>query len=417
VNTSVSVSRRRALLGGIVLAAGPLLAACAGTPPTATPAPAKPGPEGAPPPKPTSAAVATTAPTAAAAAAAMTAPGATGAAVATKPAGAATGAASPAAAATGAATAAAAAAATKPATMVKATVQMNWFPEPEHGGFYFAEMEGLYKALNVDVEVKAGGPGVDVTKLVATGQTKFAINAADSIALARNEGVPVVAFMSAFQRNPQIIMVHEESGINDFKDMATKGTKVAISSAAAYAGYLIKTYGWKEDQILRYNGQLAEWLLDKQRATQGYITTEPFYAKKEGAKPKSLLIADVAGYNPYASMLFTTEEVIKKEPELVHAVSAASIDGWRKYMASPEKTHAYLKTKAKDLADDGMVYNWETQKTLVPVGDAKEMGIGVMTAARWEELYKQLTSVNLLKADLNPKEAWTDQFFKPYLKV
>ena len=124
----------------------------------------------------------------------------------------------------------------------------------------------------------------------------------------------------------------------------------------------------------------------------------------------------MAGYNPYASMLFTTEEVIKKQPDLVHAVSNASIDGWRKYMASPEKTHAYLKTKAKDLDDAGMTYNWETQKTLVPIGDAKEMGIGVMTAARWQELYKQLVSVNLLKPDLNPKDAWTDQFFKPYIK-
>lgn len=305
----------------------------------------------------------------------------------------------------------------QPDKPVNVDILMNWFPEPEHGGFFLAENEGLYKAKNVIASVKPGGPGVDTIKLVAAGQMKFAISSADSVALARNEGVPVVALMAPFQKNPQIIMVHEESGIKDFKDIAEKNVRVAVATAAAYVPYLRKVYGWKEEQLLRYNGQLADWLNDKDRATQGYLTSEPFYARKAGAHPKPLLIADVAGYNPYANILIAAEETIKKEPELVYAVTGASIEGWRKYMESPEKTHAYIKTKAPDLTDEGMQYNYETMKTsLVPVGDAKEQGIGVMTQARWEELYRQLKDVGLIKPDLKSADAWTSTFFKPFLK-
>jgi NitT/TauT family transport system substrate-binding protein len=294
----------------------------------------------------------------------------------------------------------------------EATLLGSWFAQPEEGGYYLAEDEGLFKARNVNLTIKPGGPGVDPVKLVAVGQFKFGMAVSDQVAQARNEGVPVVGIMSPFQKFAQIIMVHEESGIKDFDDISRLGTRVAVSSAAGFSVYLRKKYNWKEDQILRYNGQIAEWLNDKQRATQGLITNEPYLAKQAGANPRSLLVADVSGYNPYQKMLFTTEDTIKKEPELVAAVVQACVEGWRSYMQSPEKTNAYLKTKNPDLNDDQMKFAFEAMKPLVLGGDAVTGGVGVMTQARWDELYSQLKSVDLMKADLDSKAAWTDTFYQ-----
>ncbi|HEY8491875.1 MAG TPA: ABC transporter substrate-binding protein [Dehalococcoidia bacterium] len=302
----------------------------------------------------------------------------------------------------------------RPEEMTEASIVMNWFPEPEHGGYYYAALNGLYEDWNVDATIEPGGPGIDTVRLVASGQAKFGVGNGDQLARGRNEGIPVVALMAPFQVNPQVIMVHEESGVQSLADIGKRGTRVAVARAAAYVPYLMKTFGWKEEQLLAYNGQLAEWLNDKERGTQGYLTTEPYYARQAGARPKSLLIAD-SGYNPYANILFTTEEVIREEPELVNAVVAASLEGWRRYMEEPEETHAYLKTLAPDLTDDGMRYNWETMQTLVPVGDAAERGIGVMTAQRWETLYQQLKDVEAIRTDLDPADIWTDRFFSLHL--
>src|SRR5688500_10305540 len=135
--------------------------------------------------------------------------------------------------------------------MTEATLLGSWFAQPEEGGYYYAEMQGLFKSRNVDLTIKPGGPGVDVVKLVAVGQFKFGMAVSDQIVLARNQDIPVVGLMSPFQKFPQIIMVHEESGIKNFEDIATKGTRVAVTTTAVYAQYLRRKYDWKEEQLLR----------------------------------------------------------------------------------------------------------------------------------------------------------------------
>lgn len=390
-------------------------AAVAGCTPAAAPAPtAKPAEA-----KPTTAPAAAASPAAVASPAAAASPAASAPpAASASPAAAPAASPSPAAAAPASAPAAAAKPTIpQPAAMTEATLLGSWFAQPEEGGYYFAEMAGLFKARNVDLTVKAGGPGVDVVKLVAVGQFKFGMAVSDQIALARNQDIPVVGIMSPFQKYPQIIMVHEESGVKSFEDMSAKGTRVAVSTTAVFAQYLRRKYNWKEEQLLRYNGQLAEWLNDKDRATQGLITNEPFVARKAGAKPFPILIGEASGYNPYQKMLFTTEEVIQKEPELVSAVVAGCIEGWRGYIESGGKTHEYLKTKNPDLVDDGMAYAYDAQKPLITGGDAEKFGVGVMTAERWDTLYKQMKEIELLKADLDPKAAWTDRFMKPLMKA
>jgi NitT/TauT family transport system substrate-binding protein len=304
-----------------------------------------------------------------------------------------------------------------PAQMTETGLLGSWFPQPEEGGYYLAENEGLFKSKNVNLTIKSGGPGVDVVKLVATGQYKFGMGISDQIALARNEGVPVVALAGPIQKYIQIIMVHEESGIKTFEDIGKGGNKVAVSSSAQFVQFLRKKYGWKEEQILRYNGQIAEWLQDKQRGTQGIITNEPFLAKQQGANARALLIADLSGYNPYQKMLFTTEDVLKKEPDLVAAVIAGSIEGWKAYVENGDKTNEYLKSKNRDLDEEQMKYSYGALKPFVTGGDAEKLGIGAMTQARWDEIYAQLKDLGLIKPDQQSKDAWSEAALKPFLKT
>src|SRR5436309_12004577 len=46
----------------------------------------------------------------------------------------------------------------------------DWLAEAEHGGFYQAQAEGIYKKYGLDVELKAGGPQVNGIQLLAAGQ-------------------------------------------------------------------------------------------------------------------------------------------------------------------------------------------------------------------------------------------------------
>src|SRR6266849_4155915 len=46
--------------------------------------------------------------------------------------------------------------------LLKVTLQADWYPQPEHGGFYTALAKGYYKEEGLDVTIQPGGPYVVV---------------------------------------------------------------------------------------------------------------------------------------------------------------------------------------------------------------------------------------------------------------
>src|SRR4051812_48513160 len=69
----------------------------------------------------------------------------------------------------------------------KATLTLDWNPEPEFGGFYAAQTGGAFGKHALDVEVKPMGQG-ETWKLVDQGKTDFATTAADQVLIARANG-------------------------------------------------------------------------------------------------------------------------------------------------------------------------------------------------------------------------------------
>ena len=57
------------------------------------------------------------------------------------------------------------------APLKKVRLLLNWFPEPEHGGFYAAQVHGFYAAEGLDVEILPGGPNSPVASVIVWGAT------------------------------------------------------------------------------------------------------------------------------------------------------------------------------------------------------------------------------------------------------
>ena len=286
----------------------------------------------------------------------------------------------------------------------KATLVLNWFPEPEAGGFYAAVADGLYKAKGLDLTILPGGPSVNGTSLMAAGRVQFAELDAAAVLFARDQGIPALGVFATFQTFPQGLMYHSEKPLKSFADLA--GRQVAVSPGAQYWEYIVSKY--KLDgkvQVVNYNGQLADWLRDKNRVTQNYVTSEPFFARKSGAAPRSLLIAD-SGYNPYGNLVSTTESYLKDNPKLVKAFVEATQEGWKRYLATPAKYDAVMIAANKDLTPDYLAFSAKAQKPLIATGDALKYGLGYMSADRWNTLLGQMTDLKLFKTKLEASAAF-----------
>ncbi|MFN3673647.1 MAG: ABC transporter substrate-binding protein, partial [Bosea sp. (in: a-proteobacteria)] len=55
-------------------------------------------------------------------------------------------------------------------TLDKVSYQTNWRAQAEHGGFYYAAVNGIYKKYGIDAEIRPGGPQQNPSQLLLGGR-------------------------------------------------------------------------------------------------------------------------------------------------------------------------------------------------------------------------------------------------------
>jgi NitT/TauT family transport system substrate-binding protein len=276
----------------------------------------------------------------------------------------------------------------------RTTLALNWLPEPEFGGFYAARESGAYKKAGLDVQIQGGGAGVPVVQMVATARADFGTVGADELVMARARGADVVAVFATFQTAPQGIMVHASRGLKRLEDAFRSGT-LALETGLPYIAYLRQKFPWGGAKIVTYDGGVAHFLADPMFGQQCFVTSEPIAARQKGGDPQVFLIAD-AGFNPYATVVITRGDLLRRNPQLVRAFVAATADGWRRYLDDPKPTNQLLGTLNHAMDAATLVAAAEAQAPLVETSDTKKLGLGTMARTRWQTLVEQMVSLKLI---------------------
>src|SRR6187431_2573394 len=276
---------------------------------------------------------------------------------------------------------------------------LDWVPEPEFGGFYAARESGAYGRHGIHIEIQGGGAGVPVVQMVATGRVDFGTVGADELLTARARGADLVALFAVFQTSPQGIMVHASRKLQKLEDAFHSGT-LALETGKAYAAYLKKKFAWDGVKVVPYDGGVAHFLTDPSFGQQCYVTSEPIAARQKGADPAVFLIAE-AGFNPYATVVVTRRELLRKNPALVKEFVLATREGWRDYLDHPEATNALLAQLNSALDAATLKAAAEAQRPLIENDDSKQHGLGSMQQARWQTLSDQLLDLKFLDKPVN----------------
>ena len=295
-------------------------------------------------------------------------------------------------------------------TLIEVTLQLNWFPEAEHGGYYAALAHGYYKEAGLNVEILAGGPETPVVQQVARRAVTFGVVNADNVLFGRAQQAPVVAIMAPLQISPRCLIVHKSSGIRDFKEL--KNMTIAMSNSNAFSHYLRYKLPLPGVKIVPYAGNVAQFLINEDYAQQGYVFSEPFVARKEGGDPRILMLSDL-GFNPYTSLLCTHDDQLEDHPQLVRRMVAASIRGWEKYIEAPEGANKLIHQANPEMDLDILEYGAETLRPLVMDDVAEQEGVGTMSRGRWQTLADQLVeSEQLKRKEVHVEGAFTTRFLR-----
>ena len=270
-------------------------------------------------------------------------------------------------------------------------VALNWYPEPEFGGFYEAKLAGLYEKAGLDVTIVPGGPGAPTLELLGTGGAEVAITSADDLLLKRARGIQAVGLWPAFQDNPQGLMAHAEAGYATIEDIGKKpGARVAIEVGSPFQIWTWKRYGWEgRVEAVPYAGTVGAFLADPAFVQQGYVTSEPCVAEAQGAKV-TFLGAASTGWNPYASLV----AVADPPPAWADAFVAATAAGWAAYQKDPGRANAEILRLNDQMKPELIGCITAAQSPYVQGTE----GLGAMSAARWDAVVDNLVTVGLLPA-------------------
>lgn len=294
------------------------------------------------------------------------------------------------------------------------TFGTNWKAQAEHGGYYQAVAEGIYEKYGLDVTIRQGGPQVNHSQLLAAGRIDFNMggNLFGQFNFTQNN-VPMVTVAAIFQKEPQVLLAHPNTGVDGLEDLTGKTIFISNDGRLTYWLWLKQVYGLQDDQLKPYTFNPAPFLADTNSVQQGYVTSEPFAIEKEGGfKPVVLVMAD-SGYDTYSTTIETSAKLVSENPDLVQRFVDATIEGWVSYLyGDPSKGNALIKADNPEMTDEQIAFSIAAMKEygIVDSGDALTMGIGAMTDERWKSFFDKAVSWGVYPADLPYKDGYTTQF-------
>lgn len=239
------------------------------------------------------------------------------------------------------------------AALRRVVLQTDWFPQAEHGGYYQALARGFYREAGLDVELWPGGPGAGIKLKVARGDADFGLLRSDDLILSVSRDLPLVMVAATMQHDPQALMVHDASPVRTFRDL--DGRAVIGNVGMAFYPYLENKYGIR--LVRRQNTYgLGEFFANPDTIQQCLVTNEPFFAARNGHKVRTLPLVE-AGYDCYQA-LFTRRDVLRQSPEMVRSFVAASIRGWRDYLAGdPQPADALILQRNREMTQDLLAFS------------------------------------------------------------
>jgi NitT/TauT family transport system substrate-binding protein len=277
-------------------------------------------------------------------------------------------------------------------------LQLNWVPEPEFGGFFAAQQDGLFAKEGLEVELIKGGSGTPTAQMAAGGKVEFAITSADQVLTLNEKGGDLVAVFSVFDSSPMGIMVKADAPWKDLGELWKGDATIAIESGLPYVKYLNRTYPGGHVKIVPTGSGLAAFERGAVQAQQCFISAEPVQMELKKVPVRVFSMA-ASGYDPYAAVVATSGAWLSSHRDEATRLVRAMREGWVRYQADAAKYNPGIAKLNPAMSLEAMNVAASKQHDLVSPPGKPAADVGTMTAERWQTSVRQLMELgNLAKA-------------------
>ncbi len=277
-------------------------------------------------------------------------------------------------------------------------LQLKWKHQFQFAGYYAAIQQGYYRDLGIEVVLLEPDGHESAIETVVRREADFGVAGSDLV-LYRHRGAPVVALAVILQHSPLALLCLESAGVDHLHDLA--GKTVALESQAGDLLALLQAEGLhpnRDFDVTAHPFDVDGLLRGDVVALSAYTTDEVFLLEQSG-RPFRVFSPRQNGIDFYGDALFTSEDFLDQNPELVKAFREASLRGWEYAFAQPEAIiELILSDYTRRHSPEHLAYEARTMRALTAV---ELVPLGFMNPGRWQHVHATYRSLGLVEGALD----------------
>jgi len=273
----------------------------------------------------------------------------------------------------------------------KLTLDLDFYPNPDHAGIYMAQEEGFFKEAGLEVAIDSPSDPAAPLKDVAAGRVDLAITYEPEVMLAREQGLDVVAVAALVNRPLTSLIWLKSAGksaINSVPDLKGKTVSYAgISYQEAFMKTILRRAHLGTSDVNLVNvgfGLLPSLISGKAQAMLGgYSNVEGVDLRERGKEPV-ITPVDQLGVPTYDELVIVARRsTLEEEGERIRLFISALRRGTEAAAKSPKAATAVILAANTDL--EPKLAEAQVKATL-PLLSARTAGkpYGWMNPEEWE---------------------------------
>lgn len=211
---------------------------------------------------------------------------------------------------------------------------------PSFAPLQLAKGKGYFKEAGLDVDFQVARGGVEVAKMVGAGNAQIGGIVGDGPIMVRGNGVPVKIVALFGGKGFMQTVVREDSGIEKPADLKGKTiTVLSFQDTTYYAliGLLASAGLTQNDVSIQQAGPTGVWESVATGKSQGMAGVPDWLALVQATGTKVKVIPTDQYFPHLAQGIAVSDEMIKKNPEMVQKFVTAAMRGMKDVMDDPNK--------------------------------------------------------------------------------
>jgi putative hydroxymethylpyrimidine transport system substrate-binding protein len=296
----------------------------------------------------------------------------------------------------------------------KLTLDLDYYPNPDHAGIYMAQEEGFFTEAGLDVTIHAPTDPSAPLKDVAAGNADLAITYEPEVMLAREEGLDVVAVAALVNQPLTSLMWLKKSGIKGVADLKGKTVSFAgIPYQEAFLQTILRRAKVPASTVkpVNVNFGLVQSLVNgsAQAMLGGYSNVEGVDLRERGLAP-TITPVDQLGVPTYDELVIVARRsTLEEEGERIRLFLGALRRGTEAAVKSPKAASEAILAANSSL--EPKLTEAQVEATL-PLLGARTPGkpYGWMNPKEWEAFAGWMRDEELISAQPKAQELLSNAY-------